>query len=60
MKKEQCGKCKHSYEEPTIRKCPHPAVNKKLGTHICVFCCKNCEYCKKHSTGVVCTYNKTD
>lgn len=66
MATHKCGKCKHNYEEPTIRKCPHPAVNKKLGTktdakssvHICVFCCKMCEYSKKQDTGLVCNYGK--
>lgn len=59
MEKYQCGKCKHSYEEPVIRRCPHPAVNVKLGTHICVYCCKGCEFCKKVATGFVCVYKES-
>lgn len=58
MEKYQCGDCKHSYEKPSIRKCPHPAVNKKLGTHMCVSCCKRCEFNKKFGTGFVCEYGK--
>ena len=58
MKRYQCAKCKHTYESPSIRKCPHPAINKKLGYHICVYCCKGCEFSEKVGTGFTCTYGK--
>lgn len=58
MNKLHCYKCQHDYEPYSVRRCPHPAVNIKLGSHICVWCCKKCEFCKKSDIGYVCEYEK--
>lgn len=39
-----CAKCKRTFNTVTVRQCPHEAVNRTYGTHICYFCCKHCRY----------------
>lgn len=58
---EKCGRCQNVYNAfPMIRKCPHPAVNKKYGEYICYFCCKRCKHNDKNVLGVRCIYPKTN
>lgn len=42
-----CDKCHHSYRECSVRKCPHPAVQRHYGENICVSCCKGCKFAVK-------------
>ena len=54
----KCDKCEHDYREHAIRECPHPAVNRIYGKHICVYCCSKCAYAVQYDYvgGVGCGY----
>jgi hypothetical protein len=53
---KKCGKCKNTYEDLQIRKCPRSNVQKAYGKHICVYCCKKCPSSEQAGTGFKCTY----
>ena len=54
----RCDKCGYSYQDHAIRTCPHPAVNRIYGKHICVYCCSKCKYAERfdYIGGVGCGY----
>lgn len=57
----KCDKCGYEYHSCSIRECSHPAVNRRYGKNLCVYCCKKCDYVKRVGTGWMCTYeNKED
>nr|DAY59803.1 MAG TPA: hypothetical protein [Caudoviricetes sp.] len=54
-----CDRCGFKYDEISVRqKCPHPAVNRKFGEHICVCCCQKCKFSERVSGGLTCNYGK--
>ena len=53
-----CDRCGFKYDEISVRKCPHPAVNRKFGEYICVCCCQKCKFSKFLGGGLICTYGQ--
>ena len=39
-----CARCGYTFASTVVRKCPHEAVNRLLGEHICIYCCKKCKF----------------
>lgn len=39
-----CAKCGRLLSDAIVRKCPHEAVNRLLGEHICIYCCQKCKF----------------
>jgi hypothetical protein len=55
-----CDRCCFKYDEISVRKkCPHPAVNRRYGERICMYCCQKCKFSEHFSGGLICTYTKT-
>lgn len=46
-----CDRCRRAFRDSIVRHCPDKAVNKYLGEHICIYCCKRC---KHHTTVPYC------
>ena len=53
-----CNKCRHRFTESAVQHCPHPAVNRKYGDSICIYCCRGCKFVVKDklSGAVGCGY----
>lgn len=51
-----CDKCGFKYDEISVRRCQHPAVNRRFGEHICVCCCQKCKFAEHISGGLTCNY----
>lgn len=52
----KCDKCKQEYTQISVRRCPHSAVNRRFGEHICVCCCQKCKFSERVSGGLACDY----
>lgn len=57
-KRIKCDKCGREFYESCVTQCPHPAVNRRYGKHICMYHCKKCIYSKKVGIDLVCTYKE--
>lgn len=56
----KCDRCKRDYNELSMIKCTHATVNKRYGTKICYWCCKQCKYSIKHKNGLQCGYKEKE
>lgn len=39
-----CNKCGLELTSCSVRSCPHPAVQTKIGKNICIYCCRKCSF----------------
>lgn len=56
----RCDRCGNEYHDYTITECTRPGVRKKYGAHLCIYCCRRCEYCKRGAVGQRCGYGEQD
>ncbi len=56
-----CARCRRTFGELQIRKCPNEAVNRELGENICYYCCKRCFFHTKEPLcdAIGCGYHHT-
>ena len=40
----RCSKCRLELADISVRKCPHPVVNRVFGPDICIYCCSKCKH----------------
>lgn len=50
----KCSKCKRTYNSCSVQKCPHEAVNSKVGQNICMYCCRKCKHNVYDLNGQIC------
>lgn len=51
-----CDVCRREYGDMAVRHCPHPAVQRRYGESICVWCCKRCRWHKTDGMTHECVY----
>ena len=51
-----CGRCKYEFYTRNMKRCPHPAVQKRCGEWICYYCCRKCKHGQRIGSGVKCVY----
>ena len=56
--KVRCDRCGREYHDYTVGECPRPGVRKKYGEHICIYCCRRCEYRRSENGGQRCGYGE--
>lgn len=51
---KKCDKCGKEYNACSVRVCPHVAVNKTFGKHICIYCCRHCREHTEEQNSIGC------